>query len=122
MTASNRRYLHTGRRHTHVVVWEEAHGLIPPGFMVDHINGDTHDNRLENLRLATRAQNGANSALSKRNSSGLKGLRWNPIYQSWRGSITKDGKTFSKNGDLLTVCAWLFRNRLALHGEFARHQ
>lgn len=90
--------------------------------MVDHINGDTHDNRIGNLRLATRAQNGFNAKLSARNKSGLKGLRWNPIYNSWRGSINFNGKSFAKNGDLLTVASWLFSKRQELHGEFARHQ
>jgi len=39
------------------------HRLIvqpPPRLLVDHRNGDTLDNRRGNLRVATRAQNGAN--------------------------------------------------------------
>ena len=35
----------------HRAVWEQAHGPIPPGGVIHHINGDTLDNRLENLRL-----------------------------------------------------------------------
>jgi hypothetical protein len=44
----------------HRVVWEEANGPIPEGLWVDHINGDIHDNRLENLRVVTPRQNAWN--------------------------------------------------------------
>ena len=33
----------------HRVVWEAAHGPIPKGWHVHHLNGITDDNRLENL-------------------------------------------------------------------------
>lgn len=105
----------------HVQVWVRANGTVPKGMHIDHINGDIHDNRVENLRLATPAQNIANSKLSTANKTGLKGLSWNADKNSWRGSI-KAGKQFSKCGDLLTVAAWLFRTRVELHGEFARHK
>lgn len=33
----------------HRIVWEAAHGPIPPGFQIHHINHDRTDNRLDNL-------------------------------------------------------------------------
>jgi hypothetical protein len=88
---------------------------------IDHINGDTYDNRLSNLRLATTSQNAANAKLSSANTTGLKGLYWNTRKGKWRGEITANKRAVSKSGDLLMVAAWLFRTREELHGEFARH-
>lgn len=36
--------------------WEQAHGEIPKGYVVFHINGITTDDRLENLTIITRAE------------------------------------------------------------------
>lgn len=47
----------------------------PSGLMVDHINGDTLDNRRINLRLATNSQNQANRHRVY-GSSKYKGVRW----------------------------------------------
>lgn len=44
----------------HQIVWMAAHGAIPAGLMLDHINRNRKDNRLTNLRLATSKQNAAN--------------------------------------------------------------
>lgn len=42
---------------------------------VDHINGNSLDNRRENLRICSNAQNRRNSKLNKRNTTGFKGVR-----------------------------------------------
>lgn len=35
----------------HRLVWESAYGKIPNGYIIIHKNGDTRDNRLDNLEM-----------------------------------------------------------------------
>ena len=112
---------HNGKQtYVHRVVWEQAHGPIPKGMVIDHINGDRHDNRLENLRLVTRQQNQMNMKRHSDSSTGLKGCYMSK--GSFVGRIMTKGKTTQKSFDNIMDCAaWLLRTRKELHGEFARH-
>ncbi len=58
----------------HRLIWYLIHGDIPAGMTVDHINGDTLDNRICNLRLATISQNSCNRTAQENNKSGYKGV------------------------------------------------
>jgi len=42
----------------HRRVWEDAHGPIPDGYVVHHLNEDKLDNRLDNLCLMRRGDHG----------------------------------------------------------------
>jgi hypothetical protein len=65
----------------HRIVWLHEMGEMPPG-VLDHINMDRLDNRIENLRAATKSQNGFNRRQSKRNNTGFKGV----CYDKARGN------------------------------------
>lgn len=41
----------------HRIVWIAEHGVIPDGYVIDHINNDKQDNRRCNLQLLTAAEN-----------------------------------------------------------------
>lgn len=56
----------------HRLIYEAFNGKIPAGLMIDHVNMIKSDNRLENLRLATRAQNTYNTCARKNNNLGEK--------------------------------------------------
>ena len=60
---------------------------------VDHKHGcnSRHDNRKQNLRLATRAQNVINVGLKANNTSGVTGVGWYKHLNKWTARITVDG-------------------------------
>ena len=49
----------------HRIVYTMLMGDIPKGMLVDHINRNNLDNRIENLRLVTRAGNNRNTIVGK---------------------------------------------------------
>lgn len=71
----------------HRVIWAMVSGGWPEG-MIDHANGDRTDNRLENLRLATNAQNQSNKGPKRGSLSGLKGVTWDASKGKWRARIS----------------------------------
>ncbi len=82
-----------GRRYlTHRVIWLMYTGAWPVEHL-DHINGDPLDNRIENLREATSAENQWNQGVRKTNRSGFKGVHWHKDRRKWAAKIRKDGKT-----------------------------
>lgn len=56
----------------------------PAGMDTDHINGDTLDNRRENLRVCSHHQNTQNRGINRNNVSGKKGVYWRKDMEKWR--------------------------------------
>lgn len=59
---------------------------------VDHINGNTLDNRKQNLRIVTSRQNGLNSSIRKDNTSSVTGVCWDKRRQKWVARVYDNGK------------------------------
>ena len=79
-------YVYTMQR----VIWMWVYGEDPQELMVDHIDRDSLNNKLDNLRLVTRAQNRENSKLNKNNSSGYRYVY--RMGKKWQAKIKIDGK------------------------------
>jgi hypothetical protein len=67
----------------HRIAWAIHYGEQPPEF-IDHINRIHDDNRIQNLRPATKSQNGANRTVLSNNKHGVKGCYWVAKYSKWR--------------------------------------
>lgn len=77
----------------HRLAWLMMLGEWPgPGHEIDHVNGNRADNRWGNLRLATRGQNNANQKISRRNTSGFKGVTARRNGTVWTAQIGHRGE------------------------------
>jgi hypothetical protein len=105
----------------HRLIWVMHYGTEAPA-MIDHVNGDTSDNRIANLREASRAQNNANSALRSRNASGFKGVSLHKKSGKWQAYIKIDGKGkhLGLYSDPAEAHAAYCSAASALFGQFAR--
>jgi hypothetical protein len=77
----------------HRLAWLLHYGAWPE-YEIDHINNDPADNRIENLREATHAQNGRNRSSAKESTSKYLGVSWHKATNKWQASIRVDGKDY----------------------------
>lgn len=103
----------------HRVVWAMEHNEWPT-LMVDHIDGDKTNNRISNLRLATRSQNGMNRGAENNSKSVYVGV--SPSYGRWRSTIVVDKKQISLGtfDDEVSAAQAYDIAAKGIHGEFAR--
>lgn len=93
--------------------------------LIDHINGDKSDDRIENLRPATYAENARNKTIQRNNKTGLKGVSFNPRYKMpWVTQISLNGQR-QFYGRFMTKeeAAEAYKeNAKKLHGQFYRQE
>jgi hypothetical protein len=105
----------------HRVIFFMHHGYFPE--FVDHINCDKLDNRIENLRAATKSQNLMNKEKHKNNTTGFKNVYWMKKNKKWAVmlSANKKKKYFGSYDDLELAELVAIEAREKYHGVFANH-
>tara|TARA_R110000851_G_C12889568_1_gene546964 strand:+ start:183 stop:755 length:573 start_codon:yes stop_codon:yes gene_type:complete len=76
----------------HRLIWCLFNGSYPPDH-IDHINHNSADNRIFNLRPATGEENQRNRSISRKNISGTIGVSWCKRTNKWVAQVTINGKT-----------------------------
>ena len=75
----------------HRVIWAIVTGSWPVD-QIDHINNVRDDNRMENLRQATNAQNQFNQEKQSNNTSGFKGVYLDSRRAKWFAAARCNGR------------------------------
>ena len=66
----------------HVLLWEDAHGSIPEGYCLHHINEDKLDNRLENLKIVTHTEHKRLHSNCRKTPT-REWEKWCPLCRQW---------------------------------------
>jgi hypothetical protein len=106
------------RLYAHRIIFAIVHNRWPKG-LIDHIDGDVHNNSPENLREVNDNQNSFNQAPKRNNTTGIRGVSkhcggyhaeisaYKVRYRKWFKSIELAEK-------------WVKDMREQLHGNFTR--
>lgn len=112
-----------GTRFMHIDILERTIGRsLIKGEKGDHIDNNPLNNQRNNIRLANRSQNGANTHINKNNTSGYKGVHQRKDNKRWVAYITKDRKRFYLGQFPTAETAYIAycSAAIVLYGEFAR--
>lgn len=111
--------------YAHRIIWALHNGDVPEGMFIDHINNDPTDNRIVNLRPATRGQNTANSRLQTRSSTNFKGVTFHKRVGRFMAQIKSEDSGYKYLGYYDTAEEAHEAYKAAakiIHGEFRRCQ
>lgn len=89
------RFIHIGgvRFRAHHLVWLFEHGVIPE--MLDHLDGNGLNNRIENLRELSMSDNIRKARVQSNNTSGYKGVSFRKDTGKWTARTKINGKYVS---------------------------
>ena len=121
-TSGYRRFRFKNKNYnTHQFIFLMHYGFLPE--MIDHIDCNPSNNKIENLRPADRYTNQQNRKLDEKNSCGYKNVTWRANRGKWYVRIKANGKYVTKGGFDNPKEANIVASKLReqLFGEFANH-
>ena len=107
----------------HDMAWLAMTGKLPPkGMMLDHIDGDTLNNQVSNLRLVTHKENSWNRKVHRNSTTGYAGVSVVRATGRYKAEIRSEGEhyilgTFSTLSEAVKARA---KKAYELWGEYAR--
>lgn len=104
--------------HRLIYLWHT--GEMP--LFVDHKDQNKANNKIENLRAATKSQNNCNTKLRKDNKSGFWGVHWHKVAGAWSAGISVNKQHLNIGLFKTKEDAAIAYNEAALllHGQFAK--
>lgn len=75
----------------HRIIFKMVYGYEPK--IIDHINGNPLDNRIENIQEIDRSNNKLKGVINKNNTTGVKGVTFCNHYNKYVAKIHKNGKS-----------------------------
>ena len=105
----------------HRIAWYLYTGIDPGDMMVEHIDTNSTNNRISNLRLATAKNNATNKSKGVGTTSKYKGVSYYKKSNRWQSSIRVDGVAMYLGyfDTELEAHAAYCKAAANLHGEFA---
>lgn len=104
----------------HRLIFLHCYGYLPK--IVDHIDNDRTNNKIENLREVTQQQNCLNRVTHKNSKSGIKNVYFVTRMKKWCVAMTVQSKRkiigYFEDLELAELVAIEARNKF--HGSFAR--
>ncbi len=77
----------------HRIAWLMHYKAMPDG-IIDHIDGDTSNNRISNLRLVDESQSQKNRPIQVNSPTGCLGVAWLEKVGKWRAQIHSNRKNY----------------------------